>query len=139
MSGGRPQAARRREQSMPDPRDDDPHARSRLRREIATVQAMIALYCRDHHGGPGLCGDCRCLAEYAQQRVDRCPFRAAKPTCANCTVHCYSPRMRERVREVMRYAGPRMLWRHPVLALRHWLDGRRAPAGLPVAARRRRG
>ena len=41
-----------------------------------------------------------------------------------------------RVREMMRYAGPRMLWRHPVLAIRHLLDGRRPAPDLP--ARRHR-
>jgi hypothetical protein len=29
------------------------------------------------------------------------------------------------MREVMRYAGPRMLWRHPLLAVAHLIDGRR--------------
>jgi hypothetical protein len=31
--------------------------------------------------------------------------------------------MREAVREVMRYAGPRMALRHPILAFLHLLDG----------------
>ena len=51
-------------------------------------------------------------------------FGDAKPTCANCAVHCYKANMRERVRAAMRWAGPRMLWRHPVLAIRHMIDGR---------------
>ena len=33
------------------------------------------------------------------------------------------------MKQVMRYAGPRMLWRHPILAIRHLLDGQRP---LPV-------
>jgi hypothetical protein len=62
----------------------------------------------------------------------RCPFGADKPTCANCTIHCYRAEMREQVREVMRYSGPRMMWRHPLLALAHLLiDGRRAAPALP--------
>jgi hypothetical protein len=103
-------------------------AERRIRRELKTVRVMIELYCRDHHGGgTELCEECRTVWDYANQRVDRCPFRAAKPTCLNCTVHCFQPAMRERIRVVMRYAGPRMLWRHPVLALFHTLDGRRKP------------
>jgi hypothetical protein len=44
-------------------------------------------------------------------------------------VPCYQRNRREQVRAVMRYAGPRMLWEHPVLTVRHWLDGmRKAPA-----------
>ncbi len=106
---------------------------ARLARERRTIHAMIALYCRDHHGQAAVCAECSALASYADQRLDRCVYGAAKPTCANCPIHCYKPAMRERVREVMRYAGPRMLLRHPVLAVRHLLDGRRPP---PRRARR---
>jgi hypothetical protein len=64
-------------------------------------------------------------------RLAKCPFQENKSTCANCTVHCYKPDMRQRVRAVMRYAGPRMMWRHPILALTHLLvDSRRATPAL---------
>lgn len=36
---------------------------------------------------------------------------------------CYAPEMRERIREVMRYSGPHMLIRHPLLVVRHALTG----------------
>jgi predicted amidophosphoribosyltransferase len=98
----------------------------RIAREKQTVEAMVAIYCRGAHGSDGpLCAECRELLDYAFCRLDRCPFGADKGTCANCPVHCYKPAMKERVKAAMRYAGPRMLWRHPVLALRHWIDGRR--------------
>ncbi len=98
----------------------------RMQRERRTIEAMIRLYCRDHHGGGrSLCPGCAELLDYAFRRLDRCPFQEGKTTCAKCPVHCYKPSMREKVREVMRYSGPRMLWRHPVLALFHLLDGRR--------------
>lgn len=100
-------------------------ASGRLERERRTVLAMIRLYCRTRHGGRELCAECRALGEYASGRLARCPFGEGKPTCVDCPVHCYAPAMRERVREVMRWAGPRMLWHHPVLAVRHLLDGRR--------------
>jgi hypothetical protein len=104
----------------------------RIARELETIRVMIGLYCRDHHGTDAeLCEQCRQVSAYAEQRVDRCPFRADKPTCANCTVHCFKPAMRERIRSVMRYAGPRMALRHPVLSVFHFVDGRRrvtAPA-----------
>ena len=81
---------------------------------------------RGQHGtSDALCADCAALLSYAGQRLERCPFQENKPTCANCTVHCYNAQMRARIREVMRYAGPRMLLRHPVLAVHHLLDGRR--------------
>ena len=98
----------------------------RIRREKQTVAAMIDLYCRDQHGANGaLCPEFTELHSYAMQRLDRCPFGEEKSTCADCTVHCYKPAMREQIRIVMRYAGPRMIWRHPVLAVRHVLDGRK--------------
>jgi hypothetical protein len=94
----------------------------RLRREFKTMAAMVNIYCRNWHK-QDLCPQCRGLLEYAQLRLERCRFGAEKPTCAKCPVHCYQRERREQVRTVMRYAGPRMLWEHPVLSLRHWIDG----------------
>jgi hypothetical protein len=106
--------------------------RGRLKRERRTIAAMIAIYCRDHHGGGALCSACRGLLDYATERLVRCPFGEDKPTCLNCPVHCYRPVQRDEVRAVMRYAGPRMLWRHPVLALLHlYWDSRRPAPPLP--------
>lgn len=107
----------------------------RRRREARTLEAIIGMYCRAHHGGAGaLCADCAALADYAQRRLERCVFGDAKPKCANCLVHCYRDEMRERVREVMRWAGPRMLLRNPWLAVMHLVDGRRPVPQLPVRA-----
>lgn len=102
---------------------DDP---PRIAREKRTIRAMIGIYCQAHHRPTaGLCAECAELLGYAFCRLDRCPFGADKMTCARCPIHCYKPAMRQRVRAVMRYAGPRMLWRHPVLAIWHMLDGRK--------------
>ncbi len=101
----------------------------RLEREWRTMAAMVRLYCSGLHSHEdGLCTDCRALLDYATIRLQRCRFGVQKPTCANCPVHCYAPAPRESMKVVMRYAGPRMLWRHPVLSFWHWIDGfRRAP------------
>jgi len=107
--------------------------RRRRDRELKTIRAMIAMYCRDHHREVPPCDSCAELDAYAQRRVQRCVFGAAKPTCANCTVHCYSAEMRERVRVVMRYAGPKMLLRHPILGVAHMMDGRRPAPELRAA------
>ena len=99
---------------------------------------MLGLYCRDHHGTRhDLCAECAALLNYAQQRLATCPFQEAKPVCNRCEVHCYSTVQRKRVRAVMRYAGPRMPWRHPVIALRHLLDKLRRVPSLAFAARKR--
>ncbi len=104
----------------------------RLKRELSTIHAMVQIYCRDIHGSRAeLCADCSQLYEYALQRLDKCVFQSEKPTCVNCPVHCYKKDMREQVRQVMRYAGPKMLLRHPVLAVRHLIDGKRPAPSLP--------
>jgi hypothetical protein len=97
---------------------------SRLEREWQTVRAMVHCYCRGQHASDGtLCRDCAELLDYAAVRLERCRFGQEKPTCAKCPVHCYQKARREQIKAVMRYAGPRMLWQHPILSLRHWLDG----------------
>ena len=98
----------------------------RLAREWRTIAAIIGCYCHDHHAtGAALCPECQELLDYAAIRLERCRFGLEKPVCAKCPVHCYQRARREQVRAVMRFAGPRMLRRHPILSLRHWLDGYR--------------
>jgi len=93
-----------------------------LDNERTTVKAMIRLFCEAHHSAAPLCDACEELARYADQRLDRCSFGADKPKCSHCKIHCYSPPMRKRITEVMRYAGPRMIVHHPIMALRHLLQ-----------------
>lgn len=92
---------------------------TRIEREQKTVTQMIRIYCRHREGNRELCGDCTALLEYAGNRLENCPFGENKTSCRKCTVHCYRPDMKERVRAVMRYSGPRMIFCHPVAALRH--------------------
>ena len=75
--------------------------------------------CQVRHGGPGLCGECRELLEYSLARLEHCKFGNAKTKCHKCPVHCYRPDMREKIRTVMRFSGPRMLLYHPLEALRY--------------------
>jgi MOSC domain-containing protein YiiM len=98
----------------------------RIRRELHTITTMVKMYCRDHHQPPIVpCLTCQKLIDYAEKRVLHCPFAWEKPTCLNCAVHCFKSDIRNQVRAVMRYAGPKMLLRHPVLAAFHFIDGRR--------------
>ncbi len=105
-------------------------ASRRLERQWRTMAAMVRIYCTGVHGqSEVLCPECRELLDYATVRLKRCRFGPQKPTCANCPVHCYAPAPKASMKVVMRYAGPRMLWRHPLLSLCHWVDGfRSAPA-----------
>jgi hypothetical protein len=107
---------------------------------------MIRMYCHGVHGEaaslpaaalaagsgaaaqtPSLCPDCAALLEYTLARVDACSFGGEKPVCSRCTVHCFRPAMRDRIRAAMRYSGPRMAYHHPYLAVRHLLDRKRTP------------
>ncbi len=73
-----------------------------------------------------MCDKCLELEEYALQRLEKCPFGEGKTTCLKCPVHCFKPAMRERVRCVMRFSGPRMAYTHPIMTVAHFIDGRRS-------------
>lgn len=85
----------------------------------------------DDLASPGLCPECNGLRRYALERLGSCPFLERKPACDRCPVHCHKPVQREKVRAVMRFAGPRMLTRRPWLAVRHLLDRRAVPSAAP--------
>ena len=96
--------------------------RKTWQRSVPTKKCeMIALYCRkQHHTLRGsLCPECQQLHDYALARIEHCPFMETKTFCSACKVHCYQPEMREKIRTVMRWAGPRMLPVHPVLSIKH--------------------
>ncbi len=94
-----------------------------LKKERKTIAIMIGMFCSAHHGTSTgqLCAACKELRDYAEERLDRCPFGENKGACSKCKIHCYKPEMRKRVTEVMRYAGPKMIARHPLLAIDHLL------------------
>ena len=96
--------------------------KTKREREKETVSLMIAIYCRRNHGGKQLCPECAALDTYARQRSDKCPFMESKTFCSNCKVHCYKKDMREKIRAVMRFSGPRMIFHHPIMAIRHVIE-----------------
>lgn len=99
---------------------------SKREKEKETVSHMIALYCKKNHKAKcGLCPECAALNEYAQLRSDKCPFMETKTFCSNCKVHCYKPEMREKIRQVMRFSGPRMIFTHPVMAVSHIIESKK--------------
>lgn len=110
----------------------------RLEREYRTMHCMVRIYCADHHAtaGGALCGECGEFLDYAQRRLEKCPYGADKPVCARCPIHCYKQTQREQAQAIMRYAGPRMVLRHPWLSLTHMLDKLRRVEH-PMDARRR--
>lgn len=97
-------------------------AKTKREREKETVSLMIAIYCRKKHGSQGLCPECAELDAYARLCSDKCPFIETKIFCSNCHVHCYKKDMREKIRAVMRFSGPRMIFHHPIMAIRHVIE-----------------
>ncbi|MCL2807354.1 MAG: nitrous oxide-stimulated promoter family protein [Coriobacteriia bacterium] len=108
----------------------------RRRREKRTISQMIVIYCKGVHINSGrteeahcgrlLCPECALLDSYAVDRTEQCRQMGAKTLCENCESFCYDPIKRQAVREVMRYAGPRMIFCHPIAALKHLLNKRRS-------------
>jgi len=100
---------------------------ARIKREMNTVEAMIQIYCHYHHkSNDALCQQCLELKQYAGLRLEKCTFQEEKPTCGQCPVHCYKPAMREKIKEIMRFSGPRMIICHPLLAIMHLIDKKRS-------------
>ena len=96
-------------------------SKGRIEEDQQVIRQMIQLYCRQKEGHETLCDSCRELLEYATQRLEHCRYGAEKPTCRKCPIHCYRPDMRARIQAVMRWAGPRMLFHHPLAAIKHLL------------------
>jgi len=105
---------------------------ARINRETKTISTMVSLYCKNHHDESCgvICDECKHIKEYAVKRLQNCPFIENKPTCAKCLVHCYNKDMQNKVKLIMRYSGPRLLLSHPILAIRHLIDGRIQPSPL---------
>lgn len=105
---------------------------NRVEKEKLIVAKMIRIYCRHLHGNKsfmakkdGLCPECDAFA-YAAKRLDRCRYAGDKPVCSVCPTHCYNPAMQSKIIEVMRYAGPRMIFHHPFDAILYLVRKRTA-------------
>lgn len=98
--------------------------RNNIQDEKKTVNVMIMMYCNSHHNtnDGNLCKDCTSLLDYAITRIDDCTFGIDKPSCEKCPVHCYKKEHREEIKKIMRYSGPRMMFRHPVLTFKHLIS-----------------
>ncbi len=92
---------------------------NRLIIEKATVKAMIEIYCKANNKCLTVCEECSNLIDYTFMRTDKCKYKQNKPSCKECKTHCYSPENRKKIREIMRFSGPRMIYYHPLLSLRH--------------------
>lgn len=94
--------------------------------EKETVLKMIKIYCsKKHNSNSELCKECSELRDYCFKRLECCPFGENKGTCGRCEIHCYKAEYREKIKEVMRFSGPRIIIYEPRLALKHLIKGLR--------------
>ncbi|MHA3962692.1 MAG: nitrous oxide-stimulated promoter family protein [Candidatus Thorarchaeota archaeon SMTZ1-45] len=98
----------------------------KIQKEKETVEKMIRLFCEKKHTTlhGSLCSDCQRLLEYSHQRLEQCRYQEDKPTCRKCPVHCYRPTMRDEIRRVMRFSGPRLVLRAPIDWIQHMIHDR---------------
>lgn len=101
--------------------------KDRIGYEQKVIRILIGIYCEGKHGSAkgALCETCEDLNNYAQERIMRCPHGEEKTFCANCSTHCYRATPREKVKEVMRYSGPRIMKSHPILGIMHLVENRK--------------
>lgn len=92
-------------------------------REKRVITEMVKLYCRKNHKERELCDECREVLNYSLKRIDHCRFMETKTFCSNCKSPCYSPKMKEKIKQIMKFSGPRMLFYHPLLVIYHIISG----------------
>lgn len=97
----------------------------RIEEEKKTLELMIGMYCRSVHKEKEICSECKGLLDYSFKRIGMCRWKEEKPNCSDCETHCFKPVMKQKIAEVMRYSGPRMIYRHPVIAFKYLLRKRK--------------
>lgn len=94
-------------------------SKKKIEKEKEVVRLMIKLYCHKRLKLPYIPEKYAELTEYAIRRLDMCKFGNAKTSCKKCPIHCYKKDKREEIREIMRWAGPRMIFYAPTAAIKH--------------------
>ena len=103
-----------------------PNTPELLEHDLRTLATFIRVYCHAKHSDRELvelkgfdlkeltgkelelCPECAKLLAHAFVKRSHCP-RDPKPQCKHCPTHCYQKVYREKIREVMRFSGTRML------------------------------
>ncbi|MEG0177542.1 nitrous oxide-stimulated promoter family protein [Anaerorhabdus sp.] len=92
--------------------------------EKELIKKMIMIYCKGHHHAY-ICEECNDLLIYAIAKIDNCPFMETKTFCSQCKIHCYRSKYKMKIKEVMKYTGPRMLLIDPLVVIKHFIDSRK--------------
>lgn len=81
------------------------------------LEKMIRLYCKNNHKDY-LCNDCKNLISYSNIRTDYCKRLDEFFFCSSCDRTCYDNENLEKIRKIMRYSGPRMIYSDPKASVR---------------------
>ncbi|KEI07505.1 nitrous oxide-stimulated promoter family protein [Clostridium botulinum] len=96
---------------------------TKIQKEKEIVELMIKIYCRKNHNSKEqLCNECRALKEYAHIRLSKCSFGENKSSCGKCSIHCYKKDMREKIKKVMKFSGPRLIVYSPLALIKHFFN-----------------
>ena len=90
-------------------------------KDRAILEAIGTIYCRAHHAecaqdAAGLCPECREVVETTLAKAQTCPY-GHSGNCQDCDTQCQRGTSKQRVKAMMRYAAPRMVYRHPLMTL----------------------
>lgn len=88
-------------------------------KEKKTFDKMLKIYCKKKHQSKELCKECLEIQNYVYKRIEMCPFILNKPFCAYCKIQCYKKEMKEKVIKIMKFSGPKMMFRAPIQSFRH--------------------
>jgi hypothetical protein len=89
--------------------------------EKLIVKEMIEIYCKKKHKTKTLCPFCNDLLNYSLLKIDNCPVIETKTFCSKCSIHCYNKNRSTQIKQVMRFSGPRIFFKHPFLVIKHFL------------------
>ena len=95
---------------------------NRIDKEKDIISLMIRLYCTRKHNNNNeneICNECKGLLAYAIMRLSNCRYGNRKSSCGRCKTPCYKSEMKIKIKEVMRYCGPRIIIYKPMEFVRH--------------------
>lgn len=101
--------------------------------DMRTLEAMGRMYCKKFHvhavkDDAGLCPECRETVEATARRTQMCPFNH-EGNCQDCPIKCQRGDAQDRIKAIMSYSAPRMLFVHPIMTgryLQRKIHGRKA-------------
>lgn len=96
--------------------------KNRLEKEKVIFEKMILIYCKNNHKENHPCSQCIDIINYGKNKINNCPFDNSKPFCSKCSIHCYEKNVQKKVKEIMRYSGPRIIFYHPITSLKHLIS-----------------